>query len=138
WKWGKGTATTTMDFGEPLTSDGYSLCLYDAGALVTIVPVAGSCVTKPCWSEKSTGFKFQNKSLQPSGVQSVKLVAGVAGRASFVFRGKGASLALPDPSSLIGPIDVQLRKSGGPPCWGARFSTPFQKDEAGVLKDKSD
>src|SRR5262245_2697069 len=138
WKWGKGSATATTDFGDPLGTDGYSLCLYDAGALVTTVPVAGSCLTKPCWTEKSTGFKFQNTSLQPSGVQSLKLVAGVDGKASVVLKGKGASLAIPDPGSLTGPIDVQLRKSGGPPCWGARFSTPFQKDEAGVLKDKSD
>ena len=44
----------------------------------------------------------------------------------------------PDPSGFTGPIDVQLRKSSGPPCWGARFSAPFQTDEGGVLKDKSD
>ena len=42
---------------------------------------------------------------------------------------------LPDPSSLTGPIDVQLRKSGGLLCWGAHFSTPFTKDAGGVLKD---
>jgi hypothetical protein len=138
WKWGKGTATATTDFGNPLTTDGYSLCMYDAGALVATARVAGSCGTKPCWTAKSTGFTFQNRSLQPSGVQSLKLVAGVDGKASVAFKGKGPSLALPDPGSLTGPIDVQLRKSTGLPCWGARFSVPFQKDEGGVLKDKSD
>jgi hypothetical protein len=71
-------------------------------------------------------------------VQSLKLIAGIAGKATVVFKGKGASLALPDPGALTGPIDVQLRKSGAALCWGARFSSPFQKDAGGLLKDKSD
>jgi len=138
WKWAKGTATAKTDFGDPLTTDGYTLCLYDAGALLTSTRVTGSCGTKPCWSEKPTGFAFRNRSLQPSGVQSLKLIAGADGKAGIGLKGKGSSLALPDPGSLTGPIDVQLRKSSGPPCWGARFSAPFEKDEDGVLKDKSD
>jgi hypothetical protein len=139
WKWAKGADTQIADFGDP-PDDGYLLCVYDAGAIVLTTPVAGSCVTKPCWVSKPTGFVFQNRSLQPSGVQSLKLVAGVGGKASVVFKGKGASLMAPDPSGFTGPgpIDVQLRKSSGPPCWGARFSAPFQKDEGGILRDKSD
>ena len=137
WKWGKGADTQIADFGNP-PNDGYLLCVYDAGAIVLTTPVAGSCLTKPCWASKSTGFVFQNRSLQPSGVQSLKLVAGVGGKASGVFKGKGASLMAPDPSGFTGPIDVQLRKSSGPPCWGAQFSRPFQQDGGGVLKDKSD
>ena len=87
----------------------------------------------------SRTFQFRNRSLQPSGVQSLKLIAGIAGKATVVFKGKGASLALPDLGSpLTGPIDVQLRKSGAALCWGARFSSPFQKDAGGLLKDKSD
>ena len=137
WKWTKGAATLTTDFGDP-PNDGYLLCVYDAGAVVLTAPVAGSCTTKPCWVSKTTGFVFHNKSLQPSGVQSLKLVAGVDGKASVVFKGQGASLMAPDPGDLKGPIDVQLRKGSGPPCWGARFSAPFQKDDGGILKDKSD
>ena len=75
----------------------------------------------------------------PSGVQRLKLVAGlVDGTARDIFNGKGASLALPDPASLTGPLDVQLRRSGASLCWGARFSAPFQKDAGGLLKDTSD
>jgi hypothetical protein len=138
WKWGKGSATTRDEFGDPTTTDGYTLCLYDAGALVSTSRVIGSCTKKPCWTDKSTGFLFHNKSLQPTGVKSLKLVAGPDGKASEVFSGKGRSLALPDPSSLTGPVDVQLRKSGGLLCLGAHFSTPFTKDAGGVLKDRSD
>src|SRR6185312_11504786 len=36
WKTTKGTATTKPEFGDPITSDGYTLCMYDAGALVSM------------------------------------------------------------------------------------------------------
>jgi hypothetical protein len=43
------------------------------------------------------------------------------------------------PGSLTGPIDVQLRRSGGAAlCWGARLSASFARNERGLLKDKSD
>ena len=45
---------------------------------------------------------------------------------------------MPDPATLTGPIDAQLRRTGSALCFGARFSAPFQKDEDGQLKDKSD
>jgi hypothetical protein len=138
WKWTKGTATTKPEFGDATTSDGYTLCMYDAGVLVSTSRVIGSCTTKPCWKDKPTGFQFRNASLQPSGVHGLKLAAGIDGKAKETFDGKGASLALPDPMSLGGPIDVQLRRSGGVLCWGAHFSAPFQKHEDGQLRDKSD
>ena len=93
---------------------------------------------KPCWVDRPTGFLFNNNSLQPSGVQSLKLVAGASGKATEIFKGKNASLSLSDPGSLVGPIDVQLRTSASALCWGAHFSAPFQKDAGGLLKGKSD
>ncbi len=138
WKWRKGAATTKADFGNPITTDGYTLCLYDAGALVSISRVIGSCDVKPCWTDRPDGFLFHDKSLQPFGVRSVKLAAGVDGKATEAFDGRGASLSLPDPASLTGPIDVQLRRNGSLLCWGAHFSAPFQKDAGGLLKDTSD
>jgi len=87
-------------------------------------------LTKPCWVSKPTGFVFQNRSVQPSGVQSLELVAGVGGKASVVFKEKGASLMAPDPSGFTGPIDVQLRKSSGAPCWG-HGSAPVPEGRGG-------
>jgi hypothetical protein len=138
WKWAKGAATTKMEFGDPTATDGYTLCLYDAGALVSTWPVVGSCLARPCWSDKATGFAFSNRSLEPSGVQSLRLVAGLDGKATETLKGKGASLVLPDPSALAGPLDVQLRRSGATLCWGARYGAPFLKDAGGVLRDRSD
>jgi hypothetical protein len=138
WKWAKGTATTKAELGDPTGTDGYTLCMYDAGTLVQTSRVTGSCSKKPCWTSKTTGFMFRNKSLQPSGVQSLKLVAGPDGKANELFKGKGASLALPDPDTLVGPLDVQLRTSPSGLCWGSHFSAPFLKQANGLLKDKSD
>src|SRR5205823_3907404 len=109
-----------------------------AGTLVSTTRIVGSCGTKPCWTAKPTAFVFHDKSLQPTGAQSLRLAAGVAGKATVSFSGKGPSLPLPNPASLTGPIDVQLRRSTAALCWGARFSAPFQKVVGGFLKDKSD
>ena len=140
WKWTKGAATTKAEFGDPINTDEYALCFYDGGTLLTSAVVAGTCGTKPCWSDKPTGFVFRNKNktVAPSGIQSVTLKAGAAGKAGITVKGKGVSLALPAPGGLSGPIDVQLHRNGSGICWGATFSPPFKKNTGGVLKDASD
>ena len=140
WKWSKGEATTKADFGDPINTDQYALCFYDGGTLLTSAIVAGTCGTKPCWSDKPTGFVFRNKNktVAPSGVQSVTLKAGVAGKANISVKGKGVSLALPAPGGLGGPVDVQLRRNGSGICWGATFTPPFKENTGGVLKALSD
>jgi hypothetical protein len=35
WKWAKGSATDVTDFGDPVTTDAYFLCVYDAGVRVS-------------------------------------------------------------------------------------------------------
>ena len=86
WKWGKGADTQIADFGNP-PNDGYLLRVYDAGGIALTTPVAGGCVTKALLVSKPTGgVVFQNRSLQPSGVQSLKLVASVGGKARVVFK----------------------------------------------------
>jgi hypothetical protein len=91
-----------------------------------------------CWVDTNSGFHFHNSSVQPTGVRSLSLVAGADNKASATFKGKGADLDLPDPGSLVGPIDVQLRTTAGSLCFGATFSAPFLKDDSGILRDKSD
>src|SRR5205085_86646 len=57
WKWLKGSLTTLGDFGTPLTSTNYVLCVYDAGNVVARlrIPAGGTCAGKPCWQAKATG-----------------------------------------------------------------------------------
>jgi uncharacterized delta-60 repeat protein len=146
WSWVKGAATTKADFGNPVASDTYELCVYDGTpALIATAtaPAGGVCgpvrKPKPCWKATKTGFVYADKELTPDGLQSLKLKAGVAGKASIVLKGKGAALGLPA-IPLVQPVTVQLRNSSGV-CWEATYSAPAKKNTAGPpaqFKDKAD
>jgi hypothetical protein len=140
WKCSKGTATTKAEFGDPLASDDYALCVYDAGMLVAriAVPAGGSCAGKPCWTEKPTSFVYKTKYFAPEGARQVLLKAGVAEKATIVFQAKGTYLALPGTDTLVGPVDVQLRRNGGGPCFGATYSSPFHTQDAATFKAEAD
>ena len=140
WKWA-GAITPKADYGNPVTSDDYALCLYDDGALVAsaTADAGGTCGTRPCWSAKPTSFAYKDKDLTPTGVQSISLKEGlVAGRTKIAFKAKGVPLVMPAPTSFTGPVAVRLHRSGDAVCWGADFSAPFTKQDATQLKDKSD
>ncbi|MBI1817094.1 MAG: VCBS repeat-containing protein [Deltaproteobacteria bacterium] len=141
WQWLKGTATPKADFGDPLTTDTYFLCLYDNNTLVSdaAVPAGNTCGAKPCWKDNPTNFAYSNPKRTPAGVLSLHLNEGLAdGQASITLLGRGANLGMPDVSALTGPIDVQLRKSSGGICWGAHYSAPFLKHQGGLLLDRPD
>lgn len=142
WKWTKGATTPKADYGHPPTTDGYELCVYEDGVLAfgMAAPAAGSCNGKPCWKESTKGFSYSDKLTTPDGILSLKMNEGTTpGKASISLKGKGEHLDLPDPSGLTGTLDVQLQRiGGGGPCFGARFSPPFQKNAGGLLKDISD
>ncbi len=145
WKWAKGRATPLSDYGQPLTVDDYALCIYDAGALVASADAdaGGLCRGKPCWSAKPTQsptkLKYKNRDGSPSGTQSILLKEGLTdGTAQIVWKAKGMKLVMPDLGALTGPIDVQLQRSGGGPCFGATYSAPFKKSDATIFKDRAD
>ncbi len=141
WKWIKGATTPKSDFGDPLTADAYDLCIYDAGALVAgaTAPVGGQCRTKPCWTDKRTGFDYKDNDFTPNGIQKMTLREGLApGKAKIIVKGRGANLPMPALGSLTGPVDVQLRRSTGGLCFGATYSAPFQKNDGVTFKDKAD
>ncbi len=140
WKWGKGSATTLAELGAPQASDDYALCIYDGGALVAsaLAPAEDTSCGGPCWSGDANGFAYKDGDLTPSGVRQLKLRAGVGGSARMLVKGKGALLQMPDLGSLDGPIEAQLIKSSGGPCWGATFSLPFLQADGVTFKDKSD
>lgn len=140
WTWAQGAVTPKTDYGDPLTTDGYALCIYDGNGLVLDASLAagGTCGTKPCWKAKRTGFVYHDGARTARGVESVELKEGLkSGKARIAVRGKGALLALPSPLALSPPLSVQLLRAGGP-CWEGVFSAPFLKQDAKRLTDKSD
>ena len=144
WKWQHGPITTKGDFGSPLTTTDYALCVYDAASSVLGVklrPVAahgGLCAGKPCWKEGGTGFRYQNKALTPNGTLKMVLHEGlVAGKSKITIAGKGAGLGVPTlPLAQDPTVKVELRSNTGQ-CWEAMYSTHL-KNDTGQFKAKAD
>jgi cysteine-rich repeat protein len=137
WRWKPGAETELADFGDPLTTTDYALCLYDASTtsqpvLEALAPAGGTCDGQPCWKEKGEkGFDYRDKGLDPDGLQRIALRAGVDGKARVLVRGKGVNLPMPQ-LPLKAPVIVQLQASNGA-CWEAEYGGRFvvQNEERG-------
>jgi len=142
WKWLKGAMTSKAEFGDPLASDDYALCIYDTTGLLASMaaPAGGTCASKPCWADTSTGFRYKDADVTPDGLARILLKEGLEdGKAKVLVRGKGVNLPMPDLSQLQSPITVQLRRANGSMCWGAVYSfPPASKNDAVTFKDKAD
>jgi hypothetical protein len=142
WKWVKGTLTTKADFGDPLASTGYQLCVYDGTSTLVShaeAPAGGNCNSKrprPCWKESGTGFKYVDRDLTPDGLQKVQLKAGLDGKAKILVKGKGDLLSLPPMPIQTLPVTVQLINDDGT-CWEARYGTTL-KNVPEIFKAKGD
>jgi len=127
WRWTRGVASLAQ-FGDPLQSTSFSLCIYDDAALVGMVRVmpGGRCGRDDCWREKrGRGFAYANKDANDMGIALLDLTAG-NGSADLHLKAKGRQLALPLPMSPNGTVTVQLVKnrSAGLECWTSRFRQP--------------
>ena len=141
WRWGAGPTTPKADYGNPLTSDDYTLCVYDAGILRTspTAPAGGTCKGAPCWKDAASGFSFKSTAGSSTGVRRLKLKEGLApGQAKITVVAKGTTLSVPNLGALTGPVTVQLHRSGGGPCFGATYSAPFRSHDATRFDDTSD
>ena len=140
WKWNKGSATSLADFGDPVTSDEYALCLYnDTGLRGTLViPPGGTCNGKPCWRATSKGFEYKNNVALPlpDGITRLVLRPGPDGRAGIQAQGRGAELSLPPLDVFTGTLRLQLRNRTTGLCWDATFPPPFQLHNDERLKAK--
>ncbi len=143
WKW-KGAATTPTDFGDPAGGDEYKLCLYDESGMTptlvsqSIIAGGGLCKGKPCWKPLGTkGFAYSDGQRIVFGIGSIKLKAGVAGKASVLVKGQGGWLV--PPSLPLGlPLRVQLIRAGGA-CWEAVYSSAHaSRNDTGRFQGKSD
>jgi len=135
WKWLKGQATTKAEFGDPLTTDTYALCIYDGSGLIlsAAAPAGGLCArSKACWAEQRSGYRYKDADLTPDGLLVVKLKEGLTdGKAKIIVKGKGANLGMPSLPDLTLPLTVQLQGSHDE-CWEAKYF------EVGAIKDQPD
>jgi uncharacterized delta-60 repeat protein len=126
WKWQSGLVAVG-DFGNPLTTDDYALCVYQ-GAGQTLwarrtAPAGGACHFRACWKALApNGAKYADRELTPDGVSSLLLRSNVPGRVQLKWKAKGLPLALPPLGSLSLPVRVQLQRTGGA-CWDVTYAT---------------
>jgi cysteine-rich repeat protein len=124
WLWATGVSTVE-DFGDPLGTTTYDLCVYDKGTgsvrlleHATLAPT-DTCDGVPCWTSTSNGFTYHNAA---GTVQDVTLRGGLPGQARIVARSAGGSFGVPA-MPLAPPVFVRLQARNGL-CWAARYSTP--------------
>jgi hypothetical protein len=112
----------TGDFGDPIATTTYALCVYDQTGLrmTAPAPAGGTCAGRACWSATSTGAKYANTTLVPDGLKQVSLKAGAGGQAKIAIAGKGANLPAPT-LPLAPPVHVQLRREDASTCWEATY-----------------
>jgi cysteine-rich repeat protein len=140
WKWLKGNRTTFDELGDPTASTSYQVCIYDQTGLRFEItnPAGGTCAGKPCWKQTGTnGFAYKDKELTPDGGLSLKLKQGAVGKAQIQFQGRGSSLAVPNLTTLVQPLIVQIQNSDGL-CWEAIYGAPATKQTADQFKDVAD
>jgi hypothetical protein len=139
WKWSKGARTTLAELGDPTATTNYQVCVYDQVGLRFEVtnPAGGICAGKPCWKAGSKGYTYKDKELTPDGGQKLQLKEGPIGKALIQFSARGVALAMPDLTTLVPPLIVQIQNGDGL-CWEAVYSAPATKQTADQFKDVAD
>ncbi len=139
------TATTSADFGDPVTgATAVRLCLYDdaetlAGS-VTVDRAQHFCSGKPCWKAKGTkGYGYQDKAALADGIAKLAFGAGAAGKGKA--NAAGANNASKGLTRLPTGIAAALAGSSTPTmqlitsdglCIGATLTV--KKDGGGVYQ----
>jgi hypothetical protein len=135
WVWNAGSATTAADFGNPLSTDDYTLCVFDGTQpaphllFSASAPTGSTCGAKPCWRAVGdptgrAGFAYRGRSpFSSGGLSRMRLRPGRSGRAKIAVQGRGSNLALPSPLLVAPPVTVQMQAGSGQ-CWEATYVTP--------------
>jgi hypothetical protein len=127
WQWKSGAATTLGDFGDPVSTDSYALCVYGEFVTQPRTLLRATVAAGPQWrAVDAKGFRYKNTQGTPvGGVTGITLKPGVTGKASIKV--KAERLALP----LALPVTVQLRTRDQ--CWGAGFPQDATKKNNSVV-----
>jgi cysteine-rich repeat protein len=128
WSWKSSAETPLSIFGDPGSTNDYTLCLYGSGGLrmQLTAPAGSTCKDgKPCWALGSKGFKYADRSAAHDGVTKVVLKPGVAGKAKLGLVAKGQLDLATLPLTL--PVSVQLRAKDGA-CFQAAFGAAKRND----------
>jgi hypothetical protein len=122
WKWVRGDEVTLGDLGDPLATDSYALCLYDASGFLMEAGVGpgGTCGPRPCWTSLGPdGFRYVDKKAVQGAVRKLVLKPGEAGASKVIVKAKGHGIAMPA-LPLAPPVRAQLQATNGE-CWDVEY-----------------
>jgi hypothetical protein len=139
WKW-RRTDGTPADFGNPLASDAYALCVYDAADSLVLrsdALAAAGCGSSSCWAAKAgQSYVYRDVDGTPTGLLRLLLKTKPGGATKLAAKGKGPNLAMPSPVTMTLPLRTQLHGPGAV-CWEAAFGPAHvQRQDATQLKAK--
>jgi hypothetical protein len=144
WRWRSSATIPLVQFGDPVTTTSYSLCIYTGPTqqflLELHAPADGNCGNggKPCWKARSNkGFRYRDPLKVNDGLTRIALRTKPQALADLVLRARGPNVPIP-PLPLTLPVLAQLIKSDGPECWESTYSAPALRNTAEVYKDKND
>jgi len=131
-------------FGDPLTTTGYRVCIYDGApmpVLGVVVPPGGICnarTKRACWKAVRHGFSYRNSDRVLGAIQSLDLREGLTENAARIaVRGRGPLLGMPSLPTLTLPLTVQLQATNGE-CWESSYSAPTSRRSGKSLVDSAD
>ena len=146
WKW-RGGPAAMEDFGDPLTSTDYTLCIYTGAPPTRVMEVTapgdGTCSGRPCWKARGNGnrvrrYSYVDHDHSSDGLARVVLRTRPSiARANLVVIGRGPNLPMPD-LPLDEPVLAQLVRSDAAICWQGRYEPPALRNTDKEFRDKSD
>lgn len=141
WKWGKGDATTAMEFGNPTASANYRLCVFgETSGTPSLLFEAEVPASSMLWSAVgSTGFKYNDTAASQDGISKMLVRSGGVGKSKIILKGKGAGLsdpALPLPLGTTG-LRAQLTNDSSNVCWESEFPIGTVTADAESIKAKN-
>lgn len=136
WKWTRGSMTDAGDFGDPVASTGYDLCIFDETASTPALVMSVHVPGRARWQNTGEGFKYRDGTRANDGIQMLRLKPGPDGKAKILIKGKGTRLPMPSlPLAQDSKVTVQFGNDAV--CWDAEFTSPAT-DDPEQFKDRSD
>ncbi len=144
WRWRSTGTIPLADFGDPVNTSSYSLCIYTGPTQQFTTelhaPADGNCGNggKPCWKARNgKGFRYRDPLKVNDGLSRIVLRVKPQALADLVLRARGPNVPIP-PLPLNLPVLAQLIRSDGPQCWESNYSAPALRNTTTVYKDKND
>lgn len=122
WRWQYGSDTTLGDFGDPLATTDYVLCIYDQSARPQPV-VGNAAMAATGWRSIPNGFTRYYPPSRP--LRRLLLHEGRDGQAKIIAHGDSNTIRKILP--FVAPVLVQMQASNGQ-CWETSLPNPVRND----------